>query len=216
VANLKSSNQMKLSQPDVAAGKTNALSGTGEAASRGRGQHALLTGEAKRNDLVARGIRQWVVQKPDIDSSGKGVVGRLLRLEELVLRSFNLVLQPHGLKYQEYAVLATLRVSGPPYALSPSNLLATLLYSSGGQSNLLKRLEQKGLIRRSSDPGDRRGVLVKLTAKGLRLADAAMPKHAAAEQYLLRMLDVDEREKLAQLLGAMMVGNAPELGPAAD
>lgn len=207
---------MKVSQPDVAAGKTKARTGAGGVVAKGQGPHSLLSGEAKRNDLVARGIRQWVVERPDIDSSGKGVVGRLLRLEELVLRSFNLVLQPHGLKYQEYAVLATLRVAGPPYALSPTNLLATLLYSSGGQSNLLKRLEQKGLIRRSNDPGDRRGVLVKLTLKGQRLADEAMPKHAAAEQYLLRMFDVEEREKLAHLLSAMMVGNAPELGPIAE
>ncbi len=200
----------------MAARKASVRAGAVKATLRVLGEHVLPTGEAKRNDLVARGIKQWVVERPDIDSSGKGVVGRLLRLEELVLRSFNLVLQPYELKYQEYAVLATLRVSGPPYALSPSNLLATLLYSSGGQSNLLKRLELRGLIRRSSDPSDRRGVLVKLTPKGRRLADEAMPKHAAAEQYLLRMLDVAECEKLAQLLSAMMVGNAPEMGPAAD
>lgn len=165
------------------------------------------------DDLVGRGIRQWRSERPDIDSSGKAVVGRLLRLEGVILQSINTVLQPFGLKYQEYAVLATLRVAGTPYRLSPSRLQSTLLFTSGGLSNLLKRLEQQGLVRRSTDPKDGRGVLVKLTAKGLRLAEDAMPAHAAAELHLLRMFDDAQREQLAGLLSTMMVGNVPELGP---
>ena len=62
-------------------------------------------------DLVGRGIAQWRSERPDIDSSGKAVVGRLLRLEEVVLRTLNDALLPHRIKYQEYAVLATLRVA---------------------------------------------------------------------------------------------------------
>lgn len=164
------------------------------------------------DDLVGRGIQQWRHERPDLDSSGKAVVGRLLRLEEVVLRSLNAVLQPCGLKYQEYAVLATLRVAGKPFQLSPSRLQATLLFTSGGLSNLLKRLEHDGLVKRSSHPKDGRGVVVQLSAKGRRLVDEAMPKHAAAELHLLRMLDQPQRESLAHLLSVMMVGNAPELG----
>lgn len=164
-------------------------------------------------DLVERGIGQWQRERPDIDSSGKAVVGRLLRLEEVVLRTLNQVLEPFGMKYQEYAVLATLRVAGAPYRLSPSRLQSTLLFTSGGLSNLLKRLEKDGWIKRSIDPNDGRGVLVKLTAKGIRLADEAMPRHAAAELHLLRMLDADQRNTLAGLLSQMMTGNAPETGP---
>lgn len=168
---------------------------------------------AEGGDLVERGIRQWQRERPDIDSSGKAVVGRLLRLEEVVLRTLNLVLEPFGLKYQEYAVLATLRVAGAPYRLSPSRLQATLLFTSGGLSNLLKRLEREGWIKRSIDPNDGRGVLVKLTPKGVRLADEAMPRHAAAELHLLRMFDAAQRDTLSKLLSQMMTGNAPELGP---
>ncbi|MEJ8825881.1 MarR family transcriptional regulator [Variovorax humicola] len=185
------------------------------AATRQSKVHAILppSGYAVEDDLVGRGIKQWKAERPDLDSTGKAVVGRLLRLEEVVLRSINAVLQPYGLKYQEYAVLATLRVSGAPYRLSPSLLQATLLFTSGGLSNLLKRLEREGLIKRSTDPRDGRGVQVRLTAKGHRLVDEAMPKHAAAELHLLRMFDAEQRETLARLLSVMMVGNAPELGP---
>jgi DNA-binding MarR family transcriptional regulator len=168
---------------------------------------------ADGGDLVERGMRQWQRERPDIDSSGKAVVGRLLRLEEVVLRTLNSVLEPYGLKYQEYAVLATLRVAGAPYRLPPSRLQATLLFTSGGLSNLLKRLERAGWIKRSLDPSDGRGVLVKLTPKGVRLADEAMPRHAAAELHLLRMFDASQRDMLSSLLSQMMTGNAPELGP---
>ena len=172
----------------------------------------ILTVKPEDEDLVGRGIKQWCAERPDIDSSAKAVVGRILRLEGVVLRTFNSVLQPLGLKYQSYAVLATLRVSGKPYRLSPSRLQATLLFTSGGLSNILKRLENDGLIRRSIDTTDRRGVSVKLTVKGLRLIDLAMPKHAAAERQLLHMFDQNQRDILANLLSTMMVGNAPDLG----
>jgi DNA-binding MarR family transcriptional regulator len=163
-------------------------------------------------DLVGRGIAQWRSERPDIDSSGKAVVGRLLRLEEIILRTINEALAPHGIKYQEYAVLATLRVAGAPYQLTPSRLQATLLFSSGGLSNLLKRLERDGLVRRAVNPRDGRGVLVTLTAKGRGLADRAMPDHARAELQLLQMFDPTERAALSALLSRMMVGNAPDLG----
>lgn len=165
-----------------------------------------------QTDLVGRGIAQWRSERPDLDSSGKAIVGRLLRLEEVILRAINAALAPHQIKYQEYAVLATLRVAGPPYRLTPSQLQATLLFTSGGLSNLLKRLEADELVRRASDPQDGRGVLVSLTAKGRRLADQAMPDHAAAELQLLHMFEPRERDTFAQLLSRMMVGNAPELG----
>jgi DNA-binding MarR family transcriptional regulator len=167
-------------------------------------------------DLVGRGIAQWRAERPDLDSSGKAVVGRLLRLEEVVLRRTNEALKPFGLKYHEYAVLATLRVAGAPYCLSPSRLGATLLFTSGGLSNLIKRLELQGLVSRSTDPLDGRGVLIKLTAKGKRVADKAMPLHAQVELDLLRMFGAAERDTLARMLSAMMVGNAPELGAAPE
>ena len=91
-----------------------------------------------------------------------------------------------------------------------------MLFSSGGLSNLLKRLEHGGLVRRTSDPQDGRGVLVSLTAKGRALADRAMPDHARAELKLLEMFSVMERDTLAMLLSRMMVGNAPDLGAVQD
>ena len=65
-------------------------------------------------------------------------------------------------------MLATLRVEGAPYRMSPKALLDTLILTSGGLSNLLRRLEKAGHIRRMADETDGRGVIVELTEQGGR------------------------------------------------
>ncbi len=155
-------------------------------------------------DLVARGMRWWREQRPDIDSSGKAIVGRISLLQDLALRRINEGLARHGVRYQEYGVLATLRSKGPPFQMSPSELQASLIYSSGGLSNLLKRLERSGYISRGVDPSDGRGVRVRLTAKGKRLADQAMPDHAQVELGFIQALTARQREQLAALLARLM------------
>lgn len=158
-------------------------------------------------DLVGRGMAQWRRQRPDIDGSGKAVVGRVLLLQETILRAVNAALAPHGLRYPDYAVLATLRVAGEPFRMSPSRLQATMLFTSGGVSNLLRRVESKGYVRRLADPADGRGVLVELTRQGFDLAESAMADHAAAERRLCAMLSAKEQETLAELLSRMILLN---------
>jgi DNA-binding MarR family transcriptional regulator len=158
-------------------------------------------------DLVGRGMAQWRRQRPDIDGSGKAVVGRILYLQETILRAVNAALAAHGVRYADYAVLATLRVAGEPYRMSPSRLQATMLFTSGGVSNLLRRVEKKGYVRRLADPADGRGILVELTEKGFALAEAAMADHAAVERRLCAMLNAAEQEQLAALLSRMILLN---------
>jgi len=160
-----------------------------------------------RFDIVGRGMAQWRRERPDIDCSGKAIVGRILRLQDTILQAVNATLERHGLRYQSYAVLATLRAAGPPFRLSPSRLRETLLLTSGGTSNLLARLERKGWIARKTDPFDGRAVIVELTDEGRALADRTMADHAAVERELVRMFDRREQDQLAGLLSRMLVLN---------
>jgi DNA-binding MarR family transcriptional regulator len=159
-------------------------------------------------DIVGRGMAQWRHERPDIDCSGKAIVGRILRLQDVILRAVNSALESHGLRYPSYAVLATLRASGPPFRMSPSRLKETLLLTSGGTSNLLARLEGIGWIRRLADPRDGRGVIVELTEAGRELADRAMKDHAAMERALVAMFSDDEQTQLASMLSRMLVLNS--------
>lgn len=155
-------------------------------------------------DRVGRGMAAWRRERPDIDGSGKAVVGRILQLNEIIMRAVDKALARHGVKYPVYAVLATLRVSGPPYRMSPTELLSSLLVTSGGLSNLLRRIEADGYIRRMADKRDGRGVIVELTAKGVALADASMADHAAVERELIACLSPELKETVAHALGLMI------------
>ena len=159
-----------------------------------------------KNDRVGAGMQRWQREFPDVDCSGKAVVGRLLHLREVFLDAINRTLAKHRLKYPAFAVLATLRVEGAPYRMSPKALLDVLILTSGGLSNLLRRLEKAGLIRRRSDDIDGRGVIVELTEQGRRVVEPAMRDHAETERRLISALSRDEQSAVATALGRMMLG----------
>jgi DNA-binding MarR family transcriptional regulator len=158
------------------------------------------------SDRVGAGMQRWRREFPDIDCSGKALVGRLLHLHEVFLTAVNRTLAKHRLKYPAYAVLATLRVEGAPYRMSPKALLDALILTSGGLSNLLRRLEKAGHIRRMADEIDGRGVIVELTEAGRCLVEPAMRDHAETERRLVGMLSGDEQGVAAEMLGRMMWG----------
>lgn len=175
---------------------------------RGRELPAAADAFPMEADIVGRGMAQWRRERPDIDCSGKAIVGRILRLQDVILRTVNAVLARHGLRYHAYAVLATLRASGTPYRMSPSRLRETLLLTSGGTSNLLAQIEKKKWIRRLPDPLDGRAVIVELTKEGKALVDHAMADHADVERALVSMFSEQEKHALAAMLSRMLVLNS--------
>jgi len=167
----------------------------------------LSLDETLDSDLVGRTIRQWRDTQPDADLSGKAVIGRLMHLANSAHQSLDAALAACDLNYYEYSALAALRMVGQPWELSPSKLKAMLSFTSGGLSNLLKRLEKRQCITRAENPHDGRGVLVRLTNQGKHLVDAAIPHVCATKLNLVRMLNARERTALARLLCRMGLGN---------
>ena len=106
----------------------------------------------------------------------------------------------------EFDVLSALRRAGRPHQLSPGQLVTETLVTSGTMTNRVDRLEQRGLVRRSPDPGDRRGVKVRLTKAGRETVDAALSDLLAHERDLLGELTDEERATLAAMLRRL---NAP-------
>jgi DNA-binding MarR family transcriptional regulator len=151
-------------------------------------------------DGVDEIIEQWARERPDLDVSPLAVIGRISRLARELERRLEVVYREQGLEGDWYDVLATLRRAGPPYTLRPSELTQTLMLTSSGTTKRLDRLERAGLIARTPDPSDRRGVLITLTDAGFALHDRAIVAHVANEHRLLSGLSDDEREQLAGLL----------------
>jgi len=97
-------------------------------------------------------------------------------------------------------VLSALRRSDPHHHLSPGQLLAQTLVTSGTMTNRIDHLEERGLVRRRPDPGDARSVRVQLTPAGCRRVDLALRDLVARENAILGTLDATHRATLARLL----------------
>jgi DNA-binding MarR family transcriptional regulator len=158
-------------------------------------------------DRVASAREQWRLQRPDLDSQWEAVLGRLTDAATLVMRDhMDPLFARFGLQRGEFAVLAALRRSGPPYALSPTVLYETTMISSGAMTNRIDRLEGAGLVERRPDPGDRRGKLVALTGTGMALIDRAFTAHVENEMRILAALSPEEQQTLTRLLAKLVHG----------
>lgn len=124
-------------------------------------------------DAIDRMLAAWRTARPDLDPSPLEVVGRVIVLAQHLERSVELALERHGITLGEFDILATLRRHGPKGGLIPSQLLESVMLSSGGMTARLDRLARLGLVYRKADKDDRRKVLIELTAKGRRVIDAA-------------------------------------------
>jgi DNA-binding MarR family transcriptional regulator len=149
-------------------------------------------------------VEQWARERPDLDRSSMAVIGRIERLAELLDEIFTPTLAEFGLTRGDFDVLATLRRSGEPYRLTPTALSRAMMISSGGTTKRVDRLENRGLLERSPDPSDRRGIVVALTPKGVALVDEAVAAHVADEQRVLSALDGDDQRLLVGLLDALL------------
>ena len=157
-------------------------------------------------DLI---VEQWRRERPDLDPSPIGVVGRVSRLARELEQRLEPVYREHGLEPGWHDVLATLRRSGPPYRLRPTDFAGALMLTSSGTTKRLDRLEQAGLITRAPDPDDRRGTLITLTAAGIALIDSVTAAHLANERRLLEALTDAEQSRLADLLRKLQLGLPP-------
>ena len=158
-------------------------------------------------DRARRAQEEWQRERPDLDANVMALVGRLLEATRLLERNWFLPLAGQFELHQgEFDVIATLRRSGSPYAMTPTDLHEGLMLSSGAMTSRLDRLEGKGLIERVPSPNDRRSTLVRLTPAGLALIDKALPLHVANEQQALSALTQKEQRQLDGLLAKLVVG----------
>jgi DNA-binding MarR family transcriptional regulator len=155
-------------------------------------------------DHVGKILEQWQRERSDLDVAPMGLLGRLARLREHVAREIDAELERHGLSRSSFDVLATLRRSGAPYRLSPGDLLATTMVTSGTMTNRIDQLEKAGLVERFDNPDDRRGVIIALTEKGFATVDAAVTAHVANQQKLVGVLSDEERQTLDALLAKFL------------
>jgi DNA-binding MarR family transcriptional regulator len=149
---------------------------------------------------VDRIIAQWNAERPDLDVSPMALFGRLKRLTDHLSRKMEQTFLRHGLNQPSFDMLAALRRSGPPYALSPTDLLASMMVTSGTMTNRIDRLVQAGLVERRPNPEDGRSALVALTEEGFARAEAVVADHVATQARLYALLPPEQQGQLEQIV----------------
>lgn len=157
------------------------------------------------NDLVDLVLSQWGQECPNLDTSSMSVVSRVFRLNAFAVRDVNRAFKRYTLHQGEFDVLATLYRTGAPHAMNPQRLVDALLLTSGAMTNRLDRLEQAGLLARTPNPEDRRGVIVALTAEGLRIIKLVLKDYLRELDALLAPLTAAERRQMAGLLKKLLI-----------
>ncbi len=151
-------------------------------------------------DRIDNILAQWRRERPDLDTTAMGLFGRMRNLTLHLSREMEKTFAAFDLNSANFDMLATLRRSGEPYTLSPSDLMETMMVTSGTMTNRIDQLEKAGLVARSQNPNDGRSFLVSLTPKGFELIDAAVTAHVETQARLVSTLSDEERIALDGLL----------------
>lgn len=160
-------------------------------------------------DHVDKILAQWQTERPELQLKPMALMGRMHRLSTHLGQGVETVFKSQGLNTASFDVLATLRRSGTPYALTPSQLLDWTMVTSGTMTNRLDKLEAKGLIRRVKSQFDARSVLVQLTETGFALIETCVSEHVANQHRLSAALNAQEQEQLDRLLAKWLAAFEP-------
>ncbi|OZM71103.1 MarR family transcriptional regulator [Amycolatopsis antarctica] len=162
-----------------------------------------------RLDHVARIQAEWARERPDVDVSPQGVLGRLHRLAAHLTEELCVVYRRHGLSEGEFDVLAALRRAGEPFERAPGELARFTMVTTGAMTKRVDRLENAGLVARRRTADDGRGRVIALTPAGRALIDRAFTEHMRNERRLLDALSAEEAELFENLLTSWLARVEP-------
>ncbi len=132
------------------------------------------------------------------------LAGRLSRVQRLLNARLAKAIGIHGLQRSDFDVLVALRNAGPEHSLSPGQLCAELLFSSGGMTPVLNRLTGAGLVSRTDSADDGRVRRVLLTDLGSYVTESLLRSLQTLEKQLLSDISTTELNQLEKQLDRLL------------
>lgn len=157
-------------------------------------------------DAVDEITSQWQRERPGMPVDSIGVVGRILRIAKLLTDERRRTLHALDIDNATFDLLATLRRSGSPYRLSPTELADGCLVSGGAITQRVTRAEDAGLVRTTRTDSGKRTLTVELTPSGHHAIEHGVETLIGGEHELISHLSPAEREHLADLLRRLLAG----------
>ena len=133
----------------------------------------------------------------------------LIRAGDSVFRALDRSLQTeHGISLHEYEVLLFLAVFSTDHTMMMTELRRRTPLSQSRVSRVVSGLEDEGLVRRTTDPTDKRAVTVTLTQQGLEKYRSAQDQHLRdLDQHLFSVLTEREIGQLAAITTKILAAN---------
>ena len=147
-------------------------------------------------DPIAEARRQWD-QRWEAGASMAASTS-VMRAQQIVLSRVDAALRDIGLNFARYEVLVLLHFSRRG-SLPMGKIGQRLMIHPTSVTNLVDRLEEAGLVRRTPHPTDGRTTLVALSPTGRRLVERAT-KRVTGIRLGLAGLDERELDQLSALL----------------
>jgi MarR family 2-MHQ and catechol resistance regulon transcriptional repressor len=119
------------------------------------------------------------------------------RSSQAIERGVRPHLAEHGLGMTEFAVLEVLYHKG---ALPLGEIRDRILVTGASTTYVVKKLEQRGLMRRRPCGEDKRVVFGEITSKGRVLMDDVFPGHVDRLRTVMAVLSLSEKRQVSQLL----------------
>jgi DNA-binding MarR family transcriptional regulator len=119
-------------------------------------------------------IDEWRRERPDVDLTAFSIAAAIKQIDLQTETEFRRLAADFDIGPGDLRVLFALRRSGVANPRRPTDLFQSLLVTSGAVTKQVDRLEAQGLVERLADPSHRRGFLIRLTRRGVRVADAAI------------------------------------------
>lgn len=155
-------------------------------------------------DAIDTFIAEWTRERPDLDFNYLATVGRILRLSAHLREAMDKWLEPFGLTWEMFDLLASLQRSGAEQGLRPTDLYEACMLSSGATTNRIDRAEKLNYAMRRPDPEDGRATRIALTRRGANLTHKAMTEHATRAGEIAGRLTAREQDQLAHLLRKLL------------
>jgi len=157
-------------------------------------------------DIVGTRVEEVCQAWPEHEASSLEVVLRILRAYHFLNQKLVRGLVDYNVSPGEFGVLVELRLAGPPYRLTPTQLHHRLLVTSGGVTGRIDSMQSRGLVCRLPAPEDRRSMLVELTESGLEFIEGVSHIQYGNMARLTKVLTLEERDCLAGLLKKLLFG----------